>query len=44
MFDVEAAFLHTALDMQVFSEWPQRMLDLGFFHRGRQVKQADIVD
>ena len=30
MFDVEAAFLNADLDKQVFIEWPQGMLDLGF--------------
>ena len=30
MFDVEAAFLNADLDKQVFIEWPQGMLELGF--------------
>ena len=30
MFDVEAAFLNADLDKQVFIEWPQWMLELGF--------------
>jgi hypothetical protein len=30
MFDVEAAFLNGYLEKQVFIEWPQGMLDLGF--------------
>jgi Reverse transcriptase (RNA-dependent DNA polymerase) len=40
MFDVEAAFLNAELDKQVFIEWPQGMLELGFITEEDKVNKC----
>jgi hypothetical protein len=40
IFDVEAAFLNADLDKQVFIEWSQGMLELGFITEEDKVNKC----
>ena len=40
MFDVEAAFLNAELEIPMYLEWPEEMVELGFITKEQHQKQC----